>query len=125
MAILLRTTVTDQIKLAFAFAQDTTKQLLTLATGIIAVSITFAKDFVKEVPPGATPWAIAAWGCLLASVLFGLWALLALTGSLEPTGRPTAAVSIRGWNVRLPAALQILAFFGGLLLTVVFGVRSL
>jgi hypothetical protein len=113
--------VEDNIKKAFDFAQESTKQLITLAVGIIALSITFAKDFVRTVNPTARGWALLAWAALLVSVFFGLWTLLALTGSLEPKDASTR-VSTRGTNVVVPAALQVLTFFIGLVLIVVFGI---
>lgn len=111
--------MTENVKKAFDFAQESAKQFITLATGIIALSITFSKDFVQHVGPSARVLALVSWGTYLASVLFGLWTLLALTGSLEAKdGTPP---SIRGKNVILPAILQILTFFVALVLTVVFG----
>ena len=111
----------ENVKKAFDFAQDTTKQLITLATGIIALSITFAKDFLGHVSDAARGWALASWGAMLVSIFFGLWTLLALTGSLQPND-PSIPSSTRGTNVVIPAALQILTFFVGLALIVVFGV---
>jgi len=108
---------------AFEFAQESTKQLLGLASAIIALTITFAKDFGGSAHPEARVYALISWGAFLASVLFGLWTLLALTGTLEPkqNGPP---VSIRGKNITIPSVLQILTFFVGLLLTVVYGVKA-
>ena len=109
------------IEKAFDFAQESTKQLIALATGMIALSITFAKDFVGTVDGSARDWALLSWGTLLLSVFFGLWTLLALTGSLQPKVG-AAPPSIRGSNVILPATLQIATFFLGLVLSVVFGI---
>ncbi|KQT20825.1 hypothetical protein ASG31_16700 [Chryseobacterium sp. Leaf404] len=47
MAILL--VVNEQEKKAFDFAADTVKQLITLATGIIALTITFSKDILGPI----------------------------------------------------------------------------
>jgi hypothetical protein len=113
--------VDDNVQKAFDFAQESTKQLITLAAGIIALSITFSKDFVGQVSPAARSWALLSWGVLLVSIFFGLWTLLALTGSLEPKDGSTR-VSTRGTNVTVPSALQILTFFIGLVLIVVFGI---
>lgn len=104
---------------AFDFAQESVKQLIGLATGLIALSITFSKDFVTTVPAGARTVALCSWAAFLASVLCGLWALLALTGTLEADA--SVPVSIRGKNVTIPATLQIGLFVVGLSLTVCFG----
>lgn len=111
----------ERIKKAFDFASDTTKQLITLATGVIALTITFSKDFLGTVPADAKGFATWAWFAYLFSILCGVWTLLALTGTLESTAAP----SIRGWNVRLPSILQILAFLAATLLTVLFGIRAI
>jgi hypothetical protein len=111
----------NKTQLAFEFARDTTKELIAFASAIIALTITFAKDFVGTVDPSVQAWALWAWIALLASVFFGLWTLMALTGSLQG-GNGTA--SIVGPNVRAPAALQILAFFVGLMLTIVFAFHA-
>lgn len=69
--------VDDQLKKAFDFAADLAKQLITLATGIITITITFAKDFLPQTPNAAVKhWAIYAWVALLASVVCGLCDLL-------------------------------------------------
>jgi len=107
----------EKTKQSFEFARDTTKQLLTLATGIIALMITFAKDFVQSVDETARLFALLSWGLYLLSVIGGLWTLLALTGTLEAKD-DSVPVSIRGSNVTLPATIQILSFLVGLGLTV-------
>jgi hypothetical protein len=109
----------DQTEKAFDFAQESTKQILTLATGIIALTITFSKDFLSSVPDGAKRYALWSWGLFLISILFALWTLNALTGSLskkEP--------SIYSRNITIPSILQIISFLGGLILTVIFGIKA-
>ena len=113
----------DRIKKAFDFAQDSTKQFITLASGIIALTITFSKDFVGSVSESARVLALWSWGCFLVSVFFGLFTLLALTGTLEPLDKDVKA-SIRGKNITIPSALQIVTFFAGLVLTVLFGIKA-
>lgn len=110
----------DEIKTAFEFARDSTQQLITLATGIIALAITFSSDVVENPSSTAKLLAGLSWGALLLSVFFGLWCLLALTGTLADGG-----TSIRSRNITIPSILQILTFVGGLVLTVVFGVLAI
>jgi hypothetical protein len=115
--------VDEQTKAAFASAADTSKQLITLATGVLALEITFAKDLIRELDVTARCLIGVSWILLLLSVGAGVWTLLALTGSL---GQETALTpkAISGSNVRIPAMLQIFFFLGGLILTVWFGVRG-
>lgn len=114
----------EQQKLAHESAQDTTKQLLGLATGIIALTITFGKDFIGTIPDPPRHYALWAWAAFLLSVCFGMWTLMALTGTLEAAKGKSTAPSIWGSNVTLPASLQVLAFLVGLGLTVLFGWRA-
>jgi hypothetical protein len=109
----------EQRKKAFDFAQETSKQLITLATAIIGLTVTFGKDFAG-VQGCARFLAIGSWVLFLLSILFGLITLMALTGSLEP--QDATPPSIRGSNVTAPAAIQILLFFLALLAAVVFGI---
>ena len=114
----------EQTKAAFASASDTSKQLITLATGLLALEITFAKELLDgNLDSTAKFLAGLSWALLLLSVIVGVWTLLALTGSLSSGTTPTPR-TIFGSNVRIPAMLQILLFLGGLLLTVVFGIQG-
>lgn len=115
-----------RVQKAFEFASDSTKQLITLATGIVALTITFSKDILGGVDFGPRLLLMMAWSVYLVSIIFGVWTLLALTGSLEPMHsldkRPDA--SIWGKNVRLPSIIQIVTFLIATLLVVVFGIWS-
>jgi cytochrome bd-type quinol oxidase subunit 2 len=109
----------DRRKAAFDYASDATKQLLTLATGIIAVSITFSTDIIANTT--AHRWAlITAWIVYLVSIVCGVWALLSLTGELEQTQANPTDPSIRGSNVRLPSILQIIAFLAATICLVLY-----
>ena len=117
----------EQTKAAFDSAADTSKQLITLATGLIGLEITFVKDIL-----GAAftfdAWARVllggSWIFLLLSIIAGVWTLLALTGSICRTPDITAMTVYKS-NVRFPAAVQILLFVGGLWLSVWFGIRDM
>jgi hypothetical protein len=87
-------------------------------------TITFAKDFVVNVEPSIKIYAFLSWGALLFSVFFGLWALLALTGTLEQDSNKQVPVSIRGFNVRMPTFFQIITFLFGLVLATMFGWKT-
>ena len=113
----------ERTKTAFEFARDSTQQLITLATAIVALAITFSKDFVGTVNPWAKCFAIASWGAFLFSVFFGLWTLLALTGSLADASAESP--TIRKPNVTTPSLLQIGAFALGIFLTLVFGIVAI
>lgn len=108
---------------AFDFAQEASKQLISLATAIIALTITFLTDVVAE-GEGASGLLKAAWVLFLISVLFGVVALLAMTGNLE---RPNegGAPTVYSPNIVLFAGGQVLTFVAGLVLTLAFGFQVL
>ena len=116
----------EQVKKAFDFAADLIKQLISLATGIIALTITFSKDFLhSECAPARKDLTMFAWSAFVVSILCGVWALMSLTGTLDQKpGSEQVPVTIRGWNVVIPSALQILFFVGGLVLTIIFAVKA-
>lgn len=113
----------DRQSKAFDFAQETTKQLVGLSTGLIALTITFGKDFLTEVPAPARAWAIASWAAFLAAVLFGVVTLMALSGSLDHRRGPEKP-SIYDRNIVVPATLQVLSFLLGLGFLVAFAARA-
>jgi len=119
------TPLDEAAKKAFDFASETTKQILTLCTGIIALTITFSKDFVHQVPSGAIAFLVWAWLAYFTSIVFGIWTLMALTGTLQPKAGSVTPPRIWGSNVTAPATLQVLSFLTGLILTILFGIRSL
>lgn len=121
---------------AFEFASDTVKQLITLATGVIALTITFSSDFLSSVPDGSKPFLMWGWLAYFISILGGVWTMLALTGTLgriSPDGNgeeDTVKVkdipaSIYGPHIRIPSAIQILLFLVGTILIIIFGINAL
>lgn len=115
--------LSEQRKKAFDFCADATKQLLTVSTAVVTLTITFAKDFVVNVRPSAKIWAYLAWSGYLASIVCGVVTLYALTAELEPSEPMDRLPSIRkgasGWSF-----LQQLFFVVALILTVIFGITA-
>src|SRR5438128_9202307 len=98
-----RLTMDERSKKAFDFASDATKQLISLSTGIIAVTITFSKDIVAaSVSAGGKRVLMTAWVVYLISILCGIITLLNLTGNLEPKAKamPLSEPTIWAVNVR-------------------------
>jgi hypothetical protein len=124
----------EQSKKAFDFAADLTKQLITLSTSIVTLTLLFSKDLL-----GPKWLAVLIWTLFLLSTVCGLWTLMALTGTLAPA--PTASPlsnshrsnaspatdsaddshSLQiGKNVRNPSTYQIVTFALAILLTIVY-----
>ena len=66
------------------FAQELIKQLLTLATGIVTVTLTFFDQVLGPAAKAGWPATLlkASWCVLGLSICAGLLALMALTGGL-------------------------------------------
>jgi hypothetical protein len=104
----------ERAKKAVDAVSDLAKQLITLATGVIAITISFAKDLFggREAGNGLL---VAAWVSYLVCITAGVWVLMAIAGTLDPARipksiAPEADGRIFGGNVRLPAGIQVLTF---------------
>ena len=113
-------------------AVDTSKQIITLSTGVIALTMTFLDKFVpggqQKIVPGTI---LAAWIGFGLAVLFAVWTLMALTGTLTAidrkanglslTAAQNKAVDAYGDNVKIPAAGMVICFLFGVILTIATG----
>ncbi|MCG8313684.1 MAG: hypothetical protein MI976_10745 [Pseudomonadales bacterium] len=100
---------------AFNFASNTVNQVIALSSGILALTVTFAKDhLVSANSPSGLKALKASWVCQIMSVVFGVWSLMSLTGQVASTKIKNPSV----WNssVTFPVSLQ----FGFFLLALVF-----
>lgn len=132
-------------KKAFDFAADVTKQLITLSTAIITITITFSKDIINFANSSAKNYLLWAWILFIATVFFGIWTLMALTGTLQPLKKETNKnpsesktessttqentcdfdCSINSKNIRIPSMLQIFCFIVALSFSIAYGFNSL
>ena len=115
----------EELKKAFDFALETTKQLITLSTALIAISITFKSNFSNE---GNQMFLLFCWIALFISVFFGIITLMALTGTLEKSteeSKNQVKLSIYGKNVKRPSIVQIVFFLLGLLFLSIYGSQSI
>lgn len=117
-------------ELAYSYAQEVSKQLLTLSTAVFALTLTFDEKIAKSATEGRA-WIEFAWGCYLGSVLFGIIVLMTLAGHIAepPTeegedGEDVAVDSIYTLGIRLASSSQILLFFIALIFTFVYGVKA-
>jgi hypothetical protein len=117
---------------SFDFVADATKQLITVATGVITVTVIFSKDLTA----GNRMLALLAWIVLLISVLFGVLTLFNMSGLLAAlavgkdandaskkpgSSRSGAEEGINEPGNRLLSVIQLGTFVAGLLLVLVFG----
>ena len=139
-------------KKSFDFASDTTKQLITLATAIITLTVTFSKDIIGVGDSSPKTLLVWTWGIFILSIFFGILTLMALTGTLQPlekevnkkdkaasgevqqnapanpqpsTAEDFSDITINKGNIRRFSTIQILLFVTALIMTAVYGYKSL
>jgi hypothetical protein len=106
----------EHVSKAFDTAQDSSKQLLTVAAGIVVLTITFFEDFGKHAPFSAKVLLAASWVAYSISILCGIFTLQTLAGNLE-----NEKLSIYELNTKIFSIAQIATFVIALILTVVAG----
>lgn len=109
-------------KEAFTFAMDSAKQIITISSATLALTVTFAKDtFLKD--RKSPPWSLyVAWSLYLIAILCSIWTMLALTG--EFGSRSVDSRTIWGTNVTRPALAMVVTFYFAFVFTVVAGWQS-
>lgn len=112
---------TDQSK-AFDFASGITKLLISLATGVITISITFGSNYLSKLDEIDWPCGLLwTWIFLALSLLSGILALMAMTGVLSKNEQP----NIYSCNIRLLELFQILLFLTGLVFAIIFTYKNI
>ena len=109
----------DQLKEAIGLAAEISKQLITLSTGMLVITITFASSIARHVTPKNRRILIASWFVFLATIVVALWHLSALTGNL--LRRP---IDPSLDSALSPALIQLVVFVSGILLFVIFALRT-
>lgn len=99
----------DAIKQSFDFAADGVRQLITLATGILAVMITFSKDIIGPVTSRTLRLLFGSWVLYLLSMVVGVLALGAMTGTLAQDDKP----SVYATNILILTSAQWALFLLG------------
>jgi len=103
--------------LAFQFAREVSTQLITIASALIGISVTFIKDFT----PSGKAWLRTSWLLYILSILFGVITLMALTGTLESLATSGAPFKSFSFSTRWAAGVQIIAFLTATVCLVIFG----
>jgi hypothetical protein len=107
----------------FDYAQDVTKQVLTLSTGVVTITIAFMKDISKNAPEDARIALFSAWGLFALSIAAGICTLLNLTGRVGKAD-DAASTGINAGAVRLFSIAQLACFALAIAGTVYFGARA-
>jgi hypothetical protein len=108
----------DAVK-QFEVAIDVSKQLLTLATAVITLTITFSKDILGGATHGPRPLLALAWLFFFLSILGGVWLLYAANGSISQMDQRRR--EIFDSNTAIPMGIQQICFVLALGFTGLFG----
>lgn len=99
-----------------------TGQLITVSSGLLAFTVTFAEKFTPKGEAIALPTALkVSWVCFALAILFGFWTLMALNGTLNELDRGIAETNRGRWNSRLPALLMFGVFLLGTIFLIATG----
>lgn len=116
---------------------EVAKQLITLSTGLIAITVTFLEKIVFPVATGArvVPWTMfVAWLLFGLAVVTGVMTLLGVTGTLDAIDRQLNGLSTSdeqqaaiagqayGRNIVNWSLSMILLFLAGVAFTIVTGI---
>jgi hypothetical protein len=107
----------------FDYVQEATKQVLTLSTGVVTITVSFLKDIVSNAPSDARTVLYIAWGLYALSILGGIAALLNLAGNVG-SAADTDSKGIYEPGIRTSSLLQLIAFLLGSIGVVYFGARA-
>ena len=99
---------------------DATKQLITVATGVVTVTVVFSKDLDSS----TRNWAYGSWALFFVSVCLGIFVLYNISGSLNNAVRENRNPSIDDTGIRGASAGQWLFFLLGIIPLMTFGCLS-
>jgi hypothetical protein len=116
-------------------AADLAKQIVSLSTGFVALTITFLKDIIEPSANGSRQVSgalVVSWGSFVLAILAALMTLMAVTGSMSALERQAGAsaadekrrLDAFGANVRLPALAMIALFVFAIAMAVVAVARA-
>jgi hypothetical protein len=114
----------DTTDKSFDLAIDTSKLLITISTGIIALTITFLDKETVMKPESTTEKIIllASWIILLGSVIVGIWTRLAFTDVADLENKPlNYKPSINSLKIKFPFQLQAILFVLGVIAIIIYG----
>ena len=114
----------ERTRMSFEFAQHLTIQLITVSSGLIVLGVTFFEKIQPDAMPKYAEWfLIVAWMSLGISILGGFWSFMAQTGTLSKPNEENP--NLYGPNIILPASIQVIAFVGGIVSTILYGACAL
>jgi hypothetical protein len=103
-------------------ANTLTGQLITISSGLLAFTVTFAEKFTPKGEAISPPVALKiSWVCFAVTILVGFWTLMALTGTLNELDRGHPETNPARWNSRIPAMIMFALFLLGVIFLIAAG----
>lgn len=117
--------ISEETKKSFDFAADLVKQILTLSTGVITITVAAARFVFVDASSQGMDYMFCAWILFSISIVFGILGLMSLTGNLvrpgtQEDGVTAAEPDIYNGVSTLLIGIHLIAFFFGILLVVAF-----
>lgn len=104
----------ESTKQAFTVAVEAIKQLITLATGVLALTVTFREKIVPGDAHGFYWLFLVGLVCQLLSICAGIVALYGVVNTMENADEEFGDPSVLAPEITNPARFQILLFVFGL-----------
>lgn len=104
----------------FNLAKEAVVQVNTLASAVLALSVTFRKDLATKADETSLALLQSSWGLLILALGSGVFVLLALTGQLSKG----ETASLYAGGLRFFWIVQVVTFCAGMGLFGVFGIRE-
>lgn len=109
-------------KSASTLVADLTKQLITLASAFLTVTITFSKDLLAIVDkPGLLQ---VAWVGFIVSVIAGILAMMALAGRVQALTATAPTLMFNG-SLRVFSIIQVITFALALAVISIAGITTI
>jgi hypothetical protein len=103
-------------------ANTLTSQVITVAAGLVAFTVTFAEKFTPAGKPITLPPALKlSWLCFTVTIVFGFWTLMAITGTLGEIDRGQRETNPKRTNIIIPAFIMLVIFLLGVILLIAAG----
>ncbi|MFC4991096.1 hypothetical protein [Rubritalea tangerina] len=108
---------------ATKLALDLSKQLITLSTGSVALSITFFKDVITN-NQHKRAFLYSSWILFALTLVVGLLVHMTITGRMAQASSENLAVALAP-DVRIVIGIQILFFICAILSFITYAIRNL
>lgn len=105
---------------AIEYAKSLSETIITIATGIITISITFTKDILNDKNTGFRNYLSWSWLCYFISIVFGIGHIQVLIGIVNQDSNLDFTSPAR-WAF----GIQLILFLAGTLSAIIYGIKTL